>query len=272
MANFFVRYWKKLAITSISITSSYFFFHDDYSRVNNRLLSALKVQAAEYRRNARKALSKNWQIERRKDIDDDDDDDVDDEENDKDDLNIADKTISNIRERRFRDFASIEYNEEIYMTPIDFLESVIAERPRPRIGRRELTEDIFNSILYSTPPKHRGSKRFFRNLEDAGLISYAEYLFLWVILTKPSTQFEIAFAMFDTDGNQLVDKHEFLVLGKVMSDKRMIRRQSNKHSSSKSNLTENRINYFDVSVIHIPCSFCYNFSRLIYQEKNCLYI
>ncbi|CAF4424901.1 unnamed protein product, partial [Rotaria sp. Silwood2] len=247
MANFFVRYWKKLAITSISITSSYFFFHDDYSRVNNRLLSALKVQAAEYRRNARKALSKNWQIERRKDIDDDDDDDVDDEENDKDDLNIADKTISNIRERRFRDFASIEYNEEIYMTPIDFLESVIAERPRrkktnifmfimslidfllARIGRRELTEDIFNSILYSTPPKHRGSKRFFRNLEDA----------------EPSTQFEIAFAMFDTDGNQLVDKHEFLVLGKVMSDKRMIRRQSNKHSSSKSNLTENRINYFD---------------------------
>ncbi|CAF5176092.1 unnamed protein product [Rotaria magnacalcarata] len=59
---------------------------------------------------------------------------------------------------------------------------------------------MVGSILYNTPPKHRGSKRFFRDLEDAGLISFSEYLFLWVILTKPYAQFEIAFAMFDTDG------------------------------------------------------------------------
>ncbi|CAF0742686.1 unnamed protein product [Rotaria sp. Silwood1] len=144
MVNFFVRYWKTLAITSISIVSSYFFSHYDYSRINNHLLSALTVQAAEF-------------------------------------------------------------------TPTNFPESVLAERPRPRIGRRQLTEDMVNTILYMTLPKHRGSKRFFRNLEDAGLISYAEYLFLWVILTKPSTQFELTYAVFDTDGNQLVDKDEFLL-------------------------------------------------------------
>ncbi|CAF1010024.1 unnamed protein product [Rotaria sp. Silwood1] len=206
MVNFFIRYWKTLAITSISIVSSYFFSHYDYSRINNHLLSALTVQAAEF---LRKAFSKNSQIERRKNIDDDDD--VDDEENEKDDLNTTDKSINNVRERRFCDFASIEYNGEIYMIPTDFLESVLAERSRPRIGRRQLIEDMVNTILYMTLPKHRGSKRFFRNLEDAGLISYAEYLFLWVILTKPSTQFELAFAVFDTDGNQLVDKDEFLL-------------------------------------------------------------
>ncbi|CAF0750491.1 unnamed protein product [Rotaria sordida] len=208
MANFFVRYWKTLAITSVSITSFYLFSHYDYSQINTHLLSLLTIQAAEYeRRNARKALSKNSKIQRRKDIDDDNDD----EENVKDDLNRTDKSVTNIYERRFHDFASIEYNGEIYMTPMDFLESVVAERPRPRIGRRRLTDDIVNAILYSTPSKHRGSERFFRNLEDAGLISCAEYLFLWVILTKPSTQFEIAFSVFDTDGNKLVDKHEFLM-------------------------------------------------------------
>ncbi len=37
-----------------------------------------------------------------------------------------------------------------------------------RIGRRHLTDEMVDSILYNTPPKHRGSKRFFRNLEDAG--------------------------------------------------------------------------------------------------------
>ncbi|CAF3582239.1 unnamed protein product [Rotaria sordida] len=208
MANFFVRYWKTLAITSVSITSFYLFSHYDYSQINTHLLSVLTIQAAEYeRRNAQKALSKNSKIQRRKDIDDDNDD----EENVKDDLNRTDKSVTNIYERRFHDFASIEYNGEIYMTPMDFLESVVAERPRPRIGRRRLTDDIFNAILYSTPSKHRSSERFFRNLEDAGLISCAEYLFLWVILTKPSTQFEIAFSVFDTDGNKLVDKHEFLM-------------------------------------------------------------
>ncbi|CAF0768424.1 unnamed protein product [Rotaria sordida] len=242
MANFFVRYWKTLAITSVSITSFYLFSHYDYSQINTHLLSVLTIQAAEYeKRNARKALSKNSKIQRRKDIDDDNDD----EENVKDDLNRTDKSVTNIYERRFHDFASIEYNGEIYMTPMDFLESVVAERPRPRIGRRRLTDDIVNAILYSTPSKHRGSERFFRNLEDAGLISCAEYLFLWVILTKPSTQFEIAFSVFDTDGNKLVDKHEFLMFEKVVCDKCRIRHQSKKHSSSKSNLTQNLNNYFN---------------------------
>lgn len=48
MANFFVRYWKTLAIASVSLTSSYFFSHKDQSQINKRLLSVLTVQAAEY--------------------------------------------------------------------------------------------------------------------------------------------------------------------------------------------------------------------------------
>lgn len=66
---------------------------------------------------------------------------------------------------------------------------------------------------------------------SAGIISYTEYLFLLSILTskrasarksfllysqlffaEPKSGFEIAFNMFDTDGNQRVDKDEFLVV------------------------------------------------------------
>ncbi|CAF4019075.1 unnamed protein product, partial [Adineta steineri] len=203
MTNFLFKHLQTLAIASVTLTSSYFVFYQDNNQIRNRLISLLKLQAAEYeRRNVGLSSSQSRFMERNKDnIDDDDDDDDDDNDENKDESDKTKENVSNMREKRFREFASVEYNDEIYMTPLDFLESVITERPRPRIGRRHLTEEKIDSILYGTPPKHRGSKRFFRNLEDAGLISFSEYLFLWVILTKPHTQFEIAFAMFDTDGN-----------------------------------------------------------------------
>ncbi|KAG9346987.1 hypothetical protein JZ751_005914 [Albula glossodonta] len=59
-------------------------------------------------------------------------------------------------------------------------------------------------------------------LEDyykTGIIAYTEYLFLLCILTKPHAGFKIAFNMFDTDGNQVVDKREFLVLQEIFRKK-----------------------------------------------------
>lgn len=238
MTHFFTKHLRTLALTSATLTSSYLLAHDGSS---TRPKSLFLLHAAEHERRGSGAASFHHRaVERNKDkrydLDEDDDDDDDDnkQQGDKDGSDQTDEHVANVRERRFRDFASVEYNGEIYMTPLDFLESIVADQPRPRVGHRQLTDEKVNAILYSTPPKHRGSKRFFRNLEDAGLISFSEYLFLWVILTKPNTQFAIAFAMFDTDGNQLVDKHEFLVLGKVMSDKRMLHRQTSKTVSDKS--------------------------------------
>ncbi|XP_060558444.1 calcium uptake protein 3, mitochondrial-like isoform X2 [Ruditapes philippinarum] len=116
------------------------------------------------------------------------------------------------REVRFEQFASVQCEGVIYMTPQDFLESVTEEVPRPRIGRTNLTPQEATEWLKNTPPKRRGSKNLFRSMHDKGLISYTEYLFLLCILTKPQSGFRIAFNMFDTDGNQIVDKREFLVL------------------------------------------------------------
>nr|XP_034302751.1 calcium uptake protein 3, mitochondrial isoform X3 [Crassostrea gigas] len=122
------------------------------------------------------------------------------------------KTSPTYREMRFLQFASVEYKGVIYMTPQDFLESVTEEMPRPRIGRASLTDGEVAGWLKRTPNRRYGSTKLFRNLHDKGLISYTEYLFLLCVLTKSKSGFRIAFNMFDTDGNQIVDKKEFLVL------------------------------------------------------------
>ncbi|XP_074651362.1 calcium uptake protein 3, mitochondrial-like isoform X13 [Tubulanus polymorphus] len=117
----------------------------------------------------------------------------------------------NRREQRFQAFASTEYDGNIYMTPQDFLESVTEGKPRPRRRRNVISHGEKESLLKHTPARHKGSNNLFRSLHEKGLISYTEYLFLLCVLTKPQSGFRIAFNMFDTDGNQKVDKKEFLV-------------------------------------------------------------
>ncbi|XP_061164748.1 calcium uptake protein 3, mitochondrial-like isoform X3 [Saccostrea echinata] len=133
---------------------------------------------------------------------------------------------------RFMQFASVEYKGITYMTPQDFLESVTEEMPRPRIGRATLTESDVESWLKRTPNRRYGSTKLFRNLHDKGLISYTEYLFLLCVLTKSKSGFRIAFNMFDTDGNQIVDKKEFLVLESVFSKKEDATKSDNPVSKS----------------------------------------
>ncbi|XP_039759926.1 calcium uptake protein 3, mitochondrial isoform X1 [Pararge aegeria] len=121
------------------------------------------------------------------------------------------------RERRFIKFASVEYGGQLYMTPQDFLESVVEQEPRPRLKRRILTAKEIDQLRDQVPSLKKGSPQMFRNMRDKGIISYTEYLFLLSILTKPTSGFQIAFNMFDTDGNQRVDKNEFLVMEKIFS-------------------------------------------------------
>ncbi|XP_016990863.1 calcium uptake protein 3, mitochondrial isoform X5 [Drosophila rhopaloa] len=121
------------------------------------------------------------------------------------------------RERRFIKFASVEFDDQLYMTPQDFLDSVVEQEPRPRLKRRLLSNDEVDKYKDGTPALKKGSTRLFRNLRDKGIVSYTEYLFLLSILTKPKSGFRIAFNMFDTDGNQRVDKDEFLVIISILA-------------------------------------------------------
>uniref|UniRef100_A0A8C6VRG4 Mitochondrial calcium uptake 2 n=1 Tax=Naja naja TaxID=35670 RepID=A0A8C6VRG4_NAJNA len=113
-----------------------------------------------------------------------------------------------IRKQRFMKFASLEYGGEYYMTPRDFLFSVMFDKSERKTLAKKLTKKEVDSTLANVT-KARPGPTFFRDLGDRGLISYTEYLFLLTILTKPQTGFRIAFKMLDADGNEQVEKKEF---------------------------------------------------------------
>ncbi|XP_025029907.1 calcium uptake protein 3, mitochondrial isoform X2 [Python bivittatus] len=123
------------------------------------------------------------------------------------------------RERRFLMFASLKFEGQLFMTPYDFIQSVTSDEPRRTKQWNTLSKQELNQILVETPPVWKGSSKLFRNLQEKGIISYTEYLFLLCILTKPHAGFRIAFNMFDTDGNEMVDKKEFLVLQDIFRKK-----------------------------------------------------
>ncbi|XP_048365640.1 calcium uptake protein 3, mitochondrial isoform X1 [Sphaerodactylus townsendi] len=123
------------------------------------------------------------------------------------------------REQWFRMFASLEFEGQLFMTPCDFIQSLTKDEPRRTKQLRSLSKQELNQILVETPPIWKGSSKLFRNLQEKGVISYTEYLFLLSILTKPHAGFRIAFNMFDTDGNEMVDKKEFLVLQEIFRKK-----------------------------------------------------
>ncbi|KAM9320439.1 calcium uptake protein 2, mitochondrial [Gastrophryne carolinensis] len=123
-----------------------------------------------------------------------------------------------IRKQRFMQFASLEYDGEYYMSPRDFLFSVMFEQVQRRLILFYLFLKEFDAML-TQAAKVKPGPTLFRDLGDKGLISYPEYIFLLTILTKPKTGFHIAFKMLDTDGNEQVDKREFFKLQKILGTK-----------------------------------------------------
>ncbi|KPP62051.1 calcium uptake protein 2, mitochondrial-like, partial [Scleropages formosus] len=136
-------------------------------------------------------------------------------------------SVQSARRLRFAQFCSVEYEEEPYMTPRDFLFSVTLENVDRKCNRlvrslacfpsnllaeniseQRSVQDVDKMLSAATAAK--AGPTLFRTLGDSGLISYTEYLFLLTILTKPHTGFHIAFKMLDVDGNEHVDKKEFL--------------------------------------------------------------
>ncbi|XP_036407493.1 calcium uptake protein 3, mitochondrial isoform X2 [Megalops cyprinoides] len=123
------------------------------------------------------------------------------------------------QEQRFCLFSSVKCDGQLFMTPQNFIESVTMNEPKNKKLWKSITKQELEKILSETPPVWKGSSKLFRNLHDQGIIAYTEYLFLLCILTKPHAGFKIAFNMFDADGNQIVDKREFLVLQEIFRKK-----------------------------------------------------
>ncbi|XP_048042960.1 calcium uptake protein 2, mitochondrial isoform X2 [Megalobrama amblycephala] len=129
-----------------------------------------------------------------------------------------------MRRQRFNQFASMIYEEEPYMTPRDFLHSVLMEKVDHKLKKKVLTKADVDDMVWVASRAEAGNLMF-RGIGDKGLISYTEYLFLLTILTKPQTGFHIAFKMLDIDGNEHVDKKEFQKLKKVIRPRKELLRE-----------------------------------------------
>ncbi|XP_066518132.1 calcium uptake protein 2, mitochondrial [Hoplias malabaricus] len=125
-----------------------------------------------------------------------------------------------MRRVRFNRFASVIYDQELYMTPRDFLYSIMLEDVDRKFHKKTLTKAEVEKML-NMASKVKGGSNLFRGIGDNGLISYTEYLFLLTILTKPRTGFDIAFKMLDVDGNQHVDKKEFEKLKIIIGQRKV---------------------------------------------------
>ncbi|XP_051551665.1 calcium uptake protein 2, mitochondrial-like isoform X2 [Myxocyprinus asiaticus] len=141
-------------------------------------------------------------------------------------------TVASISARRlrFNQFASMIYEQEPYMTPRDFLHSVMLEKVDHKLQKKMLTKRDVEEMM-KVASKSEAGNNLFRGIGDKGLISYTEYLFLLTILTKPQTGFHIAFKMLDIDGNEHVDKKEFQKLKKIICPRKKLLKQGGTEGS-----------------------------------------
>lgn len=113
----------------------------------------------------------------------------------------------------FRYFATaqvmnVKSNEyEVFMTPNDFLRSITYGVIQPE-GLGLDSYNKYDSKL-SKLELNLSEGSIFKRLSPKGLISFSDYIFLVTMLSTPTRHFEIAFHMFDIDGNGNIDIGEF---------------------------------------------------------------
>uniref|UniRef100_A0A669CF82 Calcium uptake protein 1, mitochondrial n=1 Tax=Oreochromis niloticus TaxID=8128 RepID=A0A669CF82_ORENI len=134
----------------------------------------------------------------------------------------------------FRYFATLKViNEhgdaEVYMTPQDFIRSITPNEKQPEnLGLDQFIVKRYDGKLFFLPPhtplkwtplqtekiaqereKFADEGSIFYTLGECGLISFSDYIFLTTVLSTPQRNFEIAFKMFDLNGDGEVDLEEF---------------------------------------------------------------
>ena len=79
----------------------------------------------------------------------------------------------------------------------------------------------------------------FHQLSSGGLISFSDYIFLLTVLSTSRRHFEIAFKMFDLNGDGNVDAKEFEVVTNLMKNQSSMGARHRDHSVSKHQIQSN---------------------------------
>ncbi|XP_034824381.1 calcium uptake protein 1 homolog, mitochondrial-like isoform X1 [Maniola hyperantus] len=117
----------------------------------------------------------------------------------------------------FRYFATVKLtygdNTEVYMTPDDFLRAITPGMKQPdglgldqykRYDPKNIDETISQRLNLDLD-----EDSIFYKLGSSGLITFSDYIFLLTVLSTSRRHFEIAFRMFDLNGDGDVDCEEF---------------------------------------------------------------
>ncbi|XP_071808821.1 calcium uptake protein 1, mitochondrial-like [Asterias amurensis] len=113
----------------------------------------------------------------------------------------------------FRYFATLKVFtddgiSEIFMTAEDFIRSITPDEKQPE----GLGLDQFKRVeakKLNLKNQKFGEDSIFGMLGECGLISFADYMFLITVLSTPERHFEIAFRLFDINGDGDVSYDEF---------------------------------------------------------------
>ncbi|KAM4607124.1 LOW QUALITY PROTEIN: calcium uptake protein 1, mitochondrial [Polymixia lowei] len=116
----------------------------------------------------------------------------------------------------FRYFATLKVisehgDAEVYMTPQDFVRSITPNEKQPEnLGLDQFMVKRYDGKkIAQEREKFADEDSIFYTLGECGLISFSDYIFLTTVLSTPQRNFEIAFKMFDLNGDGEVDLEEF---------------------------------------------------------------
>ncbi|KAL5018067.1 hypothetical protein ScPMuIL_003789 [Solemya velum] len=136
----------------------------------------------------------------------------------------------------FRYFATLKVHQptgdwEVYMTPEDFVRSITPGMKQPEgLGLDQFKKFDPQHGLRKMEKLKISDDSIFYKLGESGLISFSDYIFLLSVLSTPPRNFEIAFRMFDLNGDGEVDIQEFSKVQEIIRNQTSIGMRHRDHA------------------------------------------